>query len=466
MKSLFDLYCINVLVNDVKTNSKEVFLNDAFVCVKGVNVDRHQYINEAIKRGASFLIVSKGKKYPIPYVKVKNTNKELINILSNVYSDAKNIGIIAITGTDGKTTTASIIRDMIGYDYCGYIGTNGVKGKYFNANSENTTPAIEYNYKYLDKFAKEKLKYATIEASSEGMLHKRLEGFKFKIGILTNFTEDHLNVHKTLKNYLKCKKKVFHNIDKDGLAILNMDDKFYKQFRKSCNCSVVTYGKNKYSTLRIIDYELFPNKTRIKYMLKKNIFIIESPLVGEFNVYNLSAAILTLLSLNYNISEIRKRILNIKTPYGRCEFLNYNTEYKIFLDYAHTVNGIKSVLTYLNSIKKRKIITVIGSAGGREKEKRPSMGKVAQNLSDIVIYTMDDPRYEKVLDIVNEMVDKSKRNYLIEIDRKKAIHMALEMAQKDDIVAILGKGRDNYMAIFDKKILYSDLLVLDNYFKK
>ena len=466
MKNLFELYCIDVLVNDVKTNSKEVFLNDAFVCIKGVKVDRHKYIDEAIKRGASFLVVSKGKKYSIPYVKVRNTNKELVNILSNVYSNAKNIGIIAITGTDGKTTTASIIRDIIGNDLCGYIGTNGIKGKYFNNSSENTTPAIEYNYKYLDKFAKEGLKYVAIEASSEGMLHKRLEGFKFKIGILTNFTEDHLNVHKTLKNYLKCKKKVFHNIDKDGTAILNKDDPFYKQFRKSCTCNVITYGKNKYSTLRIMDYELFSNKTKITYMYKKNIFVIESPLVGEFNVYNLSAAILALLSLDYNLSDIRKRILNIKVPYGRCEFLDYKTEYKIFLDYAHTVNGIKSVLTYLNNIKKRKIITVIGSAGGREKEKRPNMGKVAQSLSDIVIYTMDDPRYENTLDIINEMVDESKRNYFIEIDRKKAIYMALNIAEKNDIVAILGKGRDNYMAILDKKILYSDIIVLDDYFKK
>jgi len=129
MKNLFDLYCIDIPINDVKTNSKEVIENDLFVCIKGLNADRHKYIEEAIKNGANSLVVSKGKKYSVPYVKVKNTNKELINIVNNIYSGAKKISLIAITGTDGKTTTASILRDLLGKDICGYIGTNGINGK-------------------------------------------------------------------------------------------------------------------------------------------------------------------------------------------------------------------------------------------------------------------------------------------------------------------------------------------------
>jgi len=466
MKNLFDLYCIDIPINDVKTNSKEVIENDLFVCIKGLNADRHKYIEEAIKNGANSLVVSKGKKYSVPYVKVKNTNKELINIVNNIYSGAKKISLIAITGTDGKTTTASILRDLLGKDICGYIGTNGINGKFIKANSNNTTPSLEVTYKYLDKFYEEGLTYASIEASSEGMLYKRLESLNFKIGVFTNFTEDHLNVHKTRENYLKCKRKVFNKIDKDGFAILNMDDPYYKYFRRSSKGKVLTYGKNKYSKLRIISFEEELGKTKIIYLYNKKKHMIESPLLGEFNVYNLSAAILVLISLGYNFSEIRKRILKITVPKGRCEFLDYKTDYKILIDYAHTENGIKNILTYLNTIKKKRIITVVGSAGGREKEKRKNMGKVSQELSDIVIYTMDDPRYENVIDIINDLIDKSKDNYLIEIDRKKAIIKALKMAEKDDIVAILGKGRDNYMAIKDKKLLYSDVLVLDNYFKE
>ena len=464
MKNLFDLYCIDIMVNDIKTNSLEVKPKDLFVCIKGVNIDRHNFIDNAINNGASFLIVSKGK-YNIPYIKVKNTSKELLTVSNYLYPNARNMDLIAVTGTDGKTTVASIISNMLGKDTCGYIGTNGILGKYVRTSCNNTTPPVEITYKYLDKFYNEGLKYASIEASSEGMLYKRLAGLKFKRAILTNFTEDHLNVHKTKDNYLKCKRKVFLNLDKDGIAILNRDDPNYKKFSTSCKTKIITYGKNKYSTLRILDYKLENNSTKIVYLYEKSKFVINSPLLGEFNVYNVSAAILCLLSLGYNLSEIRKKVLNIKIPLGRCEFLDYRTDYKILLDYAHTENGVKNILTFLNSIKKGRIITVMGSAGGREKEKREKMGKYAQKLSDIVIYTMDDPRYEKVSDIVNDLIDDSKKNYVVEENRENAIIKALNMASKDDIVAILGKGRDNYMAIEDKKILYSDIFVLDKYFK-
>lgn len=465
MKNLFELYFIDVKVKDIKTNSKEVSKEDVFVCIKGVNVDRHEYINEAIKNGASFIVVSKGKNYKVPYIKVKNTNRELSVLADYIYDDAKKINLIAVTGTDGKTTTASIIKDML-KDECGYIGTNGVVGKNYKASCDNTTPPVEKTYKYLDIFYKEGLNYATIEASSEGMLYKRLENLEFKRAIFTNFTEDHLNVHKTLENYLRCKRKVFKQIAKDGIAILNKDDKYYKKIKASCKCKTLSYGKSKYVNLKILSFKEYTNKTEIKYRYKGKIFEINSPLLGEFNVYNLSAAILTLLSMGYKVSTIRKKVYNIKRPFGRCEFLNYNAPYKVVIDYAHTTNGIKNILTYLNKIKEGKIITVSGSAGGREKEKRKWMGKALQELSDFVIYTEDDPRYEKPNDIINDLIDKSKANYITIINRKKAILKALSIAESGDIVAILGKGRDNYMAIKDKKVFYSDIHILDKYFNK
>ncbi len=465
MKNLFDLYFIDVKVKDIKTNSKEVSKEDVFICIKGVNVDRHEYISEAIKNGASFIVVSKGKNYKVPYIKVKNPNKELSILTDYIYDDAKKINLIAVTGTDGKTTTASIIKDML-KDECGYIGTNGVIGKNYKATCDNTTPPLEKTYKYLDIFYKEGLTYAAIEASSEGMMHKRLGKLEFKRAIFTNFTEDHLNVHKTLENYLKCKRKVFKQISKDGIAILNKDDEYYKKFKASCRCKTLSYGKSKYSRLRILSFKEYSNKTEIKYRYKGKVFEINSPLLGEFNVYNLSAAILTLLSMGYKVSTIRKKVYNIKVPFGRCEFLDYKTPYKIVIDYAHTTNGIKNILTYLNKIKRGKIITVSGSAGGREKEKRKWMGKALQELSDIVIYTEDDPRYEKPGEIINDLIDKSKTNYITIINREKAILKALSLAKNNDIVAILGKGRDNYMAIKDKKVFYSDIHVLDKYFNK
>ena len=463
MKNLYNLYKKNINIKDVKTNSKEITNNDLFACIKGVEEDRHKYIDEAINNGASLLIVSKQGNYNIPFVKVKNVEKELVRVLKYVYNDYSKINLIGVTGTDGKTTTATIIKYLL--DDCSYIGTNGIISKSINEDLNNTTPSIEKTYYYLDKLAKDKTKYVSIEASSEGLLHKRLNGLLFKRAIITNITEDHLNVHKTIENYINCKKLLFKQLDKDGVAILNRDDKYYDKF-KSIKRKKYTYGFNRYSTLRIIDYKLNSDSTIIKYKYNKKYYVIKSPLLGLFNIYNLSAAILTMLSLNYNFDYINKNIKNIKTIKGRVEFLNYNTNYKIVIDYAHTENGIKEILTYLNSIKKGRIITVTGAAGGREKENRKKKGIVLQSLSDLVIYTMDDPRYEKVSDIINMMIDNNRSNYVIEEKREVAISKALSMAGKDDIVAILGKGRDTYMAIEYKKVYYSDIDVINKYFEK
>ena len=463
MKNIYDLYSVDLFIKDIKTNSKDVLPSDIFVCVKG-QTDRHLYIDEAIKKGAKFLVVSKGK-YDIPYVKVKNTRKELLNILNYFYDKAKLMDLIVTVGTDGKSTTSLIIRDMLEKDNCGYIGTNGIKGYFLNKESSNTTLPIEQTYKYLDMFYKENLKYASCELSSEGILTKRMENLKFKVCIFTNFKSDHLDVHKTQENYLKCKRRAFHNIRNDGFAILNMDDPMYKKFRVSSKGVKLSYGFNKRSTLRIVSYKLLSDKTIVCYRYKKKKFTVISPLLGLFNVYNLSAAILTLLALGYSISDVIRRTSFIKIPAGRCEFLNYSSDFKILLDYAHTENAIKEVLTFLNQIKKGRIITVSGSAGKRDKEKRPKMGRVLQTLSDYVVYTMDDPRFESPSLIASEMIYKEKDNYTYIEDRKKAITYALDLAKKDDIVAILGKGRDNYMAIKDKKVLYSDIFVLDDYFK-
>lgn len=463
MKNLYNLYKKDLNINNVKTNSKEVLSNDLFVCIKGLKKDRHEYIDEALNKGAAFLVVSKGKDYKVPYIKVRNVNKELVNILKYIYEDYSRVNLIGVTGTDGKTTTATIIKDML--DNTGYIGTNGVISDNTNESLNNTTPSIEKLYYYLDKLYKEGNKYISLEASSEGLLGNRLDGLLFKRAIITNITEDHLNVHKTIDNYIKCKRKLFNKLDKDGIAILNRDDNYFYKF-KTMKKKKLTYGKSKYSNLRIIDYIEEENKTIIKYKYKKKYYIVTSPLLGEFNVYNLSSVILTLLSLNISFDKIQKLVNKIKTPSGRVEFLDYNTNYKILIDYAHTENGIKNILTFLNKMKHKRIITVTGAAGGREVENRNKKGIVLQALSNLVIYTMDDPRWEKPIDIINMMIDKTKDNYIIEENRETAIKKALSIANKDDIVAILGKGRDTYMAIKDLKVYYSDIDVLDKYFKK
>lgn len=466
MKKINDLYDCSYEdeIKDIKINSKEVETGDVFVCTKGVNADRHDFIDEAIANGASLLIVKNDGNYSIPYIKVDDPNHELAILSSKFYDypDEK-LNLIGITGTDGKTTTATIIRDLLGSSLCGYIGTNGVEGKNISDKISNTTPECHLIYKYLYLFLKEDLKYVSMEASSEAFYRKRLESFKFDVGILTNVTEDHLNIHKTLDNYVDSKKELFRQLKDDGVAILNIDDNYFDEF-KDIHDRVLTYGKNKNADIWIMKIEENENNTLIGFRYKNKDYEIVSPLVGEFNVYNLMAGILCLLHFGFSLEDVLSRINNIKTPVGRCEFLDFGTNYKIVLDYAHTPNGLSSILDYLNKIKKNRIITVTGSAGGREKAKRSEMGKVVLEKSDIVIFTMDDPRYEDPKDIINEMIKGKEGCYEIIIDRKEAINYALDHTRSGDIILIAGKGRDNYMAIEDKYIPYCDYDVIKEYF--
>lgn len=466
MKKINELYdCkYNTLIKDIKINSKEVNPGDLFVCTKGISCDRHDFIDEAVSNGASFLIVKKTGNYKVPFIKVSNPNKELATLSRKFYDypDTK-LKLIGITGTDGKTTTATIIRDLLGKDLCGYIGTNGVMGKKINDKISNTTPECHIIYKYLYLFNKEDLKYVAMETSSESLLHGRLDSFLFDIGILTNITEDHLNVHKSMENYINSKKLLFKKIKDTGIAILNIDDEHYNDF-SNITKNKITYGKNINADLCIKEITEKENNTEISFSYKNNIYNITSPLTGEFNVYNLMAAILCMLSLDFTIEDILPRIKNITIPKGRCEFLDFNTPYKIVLDYAHTPNGLLSILKYLNKIKKNRIITITGSAGGREKEKRNKMGKVVLDNSDLVIFTTDDPRYESPQEIINEMIKDNKGCYEVIIDREEAINFALDHARSGDIILIAGKGRDNYMAVEDKYIKYCDYDVVENYF--
>lgn len=459
MKKLNELYncSYDCLVKDIKTNSKEIEKGDMFVCIKGVNVDRHNYIKEAIEKGCSCLIVDRGSNYSVPYIKVEDTNKELGIVSKKFYDYDDSLKMIGVTGTDGKTTTSSIIRDML--IECGYIGTNGIKGNSLDISSNNTTPDLNLIYKYLNVFKKEKLSYVSMEVSSEGLLHNRVYGVNFDIGVLTNISEDHLNVHKTLSNYVDSKIKLFKSIKESGYAILNRDDRFFDKFSENCNCNIFSYGKDKNSDLRIDSFDEKEEETYIRFVYMDKLYEVKSSLKGEYNVYNLMAAISVLICLGFDLLDIIDRVKNIKQVLGRCELFSVGG-FNVVLDYAHTENGLRSILSYLNKIKKNRIITVTGSAGGREREKRKGMGRVVQSLSDLVIYTMDDPRYENVIDIINEMKDDDVNNYMIVEDRRKAIEKAFSLAKSNDIILVAGKGRDNYMAIEARKENYSDYEVI------
>ncbi len=462
MKKLNELYeniPYDTEIKGIKINSKEVESGDLFVCTMGVTADRHNFIDDAVSHGASALVVSrKDIKTSIPSVYVENTNKELPFLCSKFYDHPEDkMTMIGVTGTDGKTTTSTVIHTLMGNDICGYLGSNGANCSKFNEETQNSTPDADKLYKIFKKFLDAGCKYVSFEASSEAFYRGRLNAMKFDISVLTNITEDHLNVHKTLDNYIECKCKLFSNTKKDGLCILNHDDEHFERVKRSCNGKVLTYGKGIDNDLQIISYVLKPRFTKIKIKYKNKEYDIESSLLGEYNVYNLAAALLVCLELGCNIKDLQKKTQKLEVD-GRFKILNTETPYTVVVDYAHTTNAVKSVLDFVHTLDVNRSIVVIGSAGGREKEKRPLMGKTVADNANYAIFTADDPRDEDPEVIAKEMASeiKDKESYEIEVDRKKAVRRAIDMAKPKDIVLILGKGCETSQKLKDGPVYYSD----------
>lgn len=464
MKKLSELYDVNsdVLIKGIKINSKEIEPGDIFVCTMGVTADRHDFIDQAIENGASAIMVSKdvGEK-SVPVIKVSNTNDELSRLCQKFYNyPNKELTMIGVTGTDGKTTTSTIVQTLIGKDDCGYIGTNGRswKDKVLDDNP-NTTPDETVLYKFLSDFRDDGCKYAVMEASSEAYFRKRLNNLVYDVSCYTNVTSEHLNIHGSFENYINCKKEVFKNTKKDGYCILNRDDMHYEEMKDACNGTVLTYGMDKSSDLVIEDYKIEPRKTEITFAYKEKKYVVESPLVGEFNVYNLAAGLLICMSLGFDIERLIERVCQIKVS-GRMELLDTNTPYYVMVDYAHTPNGIKNLLKFVHTLDINRSIVVIGQAGERDYLKRPKVGNTVVENASYAIFTYEDPRSEDPKDICEDIIKELKTthdNYEIVIDRHEAIEKAIMMAKDKDMVLILGKGNETYQKLKHETIYFNDI---------
>lgn len=440
-------------IEGIKTNSKEVNKGDLFVCIKGVNADRHDYIDEAISNGASALIVSKDVDVNVPFIKVKDTNESLKEILNKFYDNPLNkLKVIGITGTDGKTTSAKIVQELIGSDKCAYIGTLGVEYKDKHIKTNNTTPSLDELYYYFDLLVKENIKYLVMETSSEAFFYNRLDGIHFDIAGLTNITSDHMNTHKTIQNYVDCKKQLFINSD---IQIINSNDLHFKEILEVSK-NYFTYGYENTDYLRINNFTQNPNNTDINVTINNKEYNIHSSLLGRFNVENLSLALLICYKLGFDIEQLLTKTDKLVVK-GRMQIVNYGQNFYCVIDYAHTINSIYNVLEFARSLDINKIITVTGQAGGRDHTKRNTIGQIVLEKSDYAIFTTDDPRNEDPKEIIDEMIKGlPNTNYEIVLDREEAIAKAASMAKENDMILALGKGADLYQKVKDETLYYSE----------
>lgn len=456
----------NTLIKDIKIDSREVEEGDLFVAVSGFNVDHSEYIDDAIEKGAAAIVTNKDIEKEVPVVKVDDVNKMLDEICSRFYDYDYLQKLIGVTGTDGKTTTATMIFNILKDKHkIAYMGTNGIEYDGVNIKTENTTPTTEKLYKYLSNLEKNDCESVVMEVSSEALLHKRVDKFKFKYAIYTNITEDHLNIHHTIENYINSKFILADLVREDGAVIINIDDINCKKLLNR-NKKIYTYGIDSKSDFRIENIVESSKTLEFDIAYKKSIFHIKSSFIGKYNAYNLTASFIVCYLEGIKEDEIVKKIENMSAIPGRGEVLDFSQNYKLILDYAHTENGIKTIVDSVKD-KYSKIILLTGAAGGREKSKRSKIGKYILENTDLVIFTMDDPRFESVDEIIDQMIgEETSDNYVRINDRKDAIYYALKTATEGDIVLILGKGRDNYMAIEDKRVPYSDYDVIESYFNK
>ena len=312
----------DTLITGIKTSSVNIKKGDLFICIDNKTMDRHLFIDDAINKGAAAVIVKNdvGKK-SVPIIKVNNPNQAFVDIINKFYDYPTNkLQIIGVTGTDGKTTVATIIYKLL--NNCAYIGTNGITYNNYKEKTSNTTPSLDKTIPLFADMVKNNIKTVSMEVSSEALYYDRVNGIKFNCSILTNITKEHLNTHKTLENYIACKCKLFDNTI--GPCILNKDDEHYLEVSKHCQ-KIYTYGKDNDNDLYFKDVKLLEDKTLFKIVYQNQEYEIESPLIAMFNVYNLCAALLALVSLGYNMNNLISNIKNIKVSLNDLKGVVVNT---------------------------------------------------------------------------------------------------------------------------------------------
>ena len=441
-------------IADVTDKTSSISDGCAFVCVKGARFDGHTFAEKALQQGARAVIVTEDTGLKEQVI-VNNTREAYAIMCKNLYDNAvEKLTVIGITGTNGKTTTAFIIKDILkalGIE-SGLIGTvkNMVGEKEFA--TELTTPDPYDMHKLFKMMVDDGIKYCVMETSSQAFHQMRLAGIHFKTGVFTNLTQDHLDYHGTIEEYKNCKKTLFYNSDN---IILNADDEASEFMAEGIKGNIKYYGVNSASDYKAENTELFAD--RVEYNLNGGSVVFNIP--GDFSIYNSLSAISAVCSLGFDFSDVIRAIATANAVKGRIELLKTNTDFSVIIDYAHTPDGLEKAIQAVRGFTKGRVITLFGCGGDRDKTKRPKMGRMATDLSDIVIITTDNPRTEDPDVIIEEILIGtvgSKAEVITVTDRSEAIKKALSIAKKDDAILLAGKGHETYQVIGKERVHYDE----------
>ena len=448
---------------DIQSDSRKIKPGDTFIAVKCEVNDGHKYVESAIKKGATRVIVERGE-YDVETLTVPDTREYLNSYLEDNYNKyLEEMNIIGITGTNGKTTTSYLLYETLNKlgMKTAYIGTIGfyLDGKVCDL--PNTSVDICDTYDLIMKAYDKGYKNVIMETSSHALYNGRLKTIKFDYAVFTNLTQDHLDYHKTMGNYALAKQLLFKQLKDSGIAIVNFDDKYKDYFLLDQNTNF-TYGFNG-GNIKIKDYEMNQNGSNFTYTYDNKNYKTKIKLLGKYNVYNALALISILTCMKIKQKDILKILPELDAPVGRMQMLKYKTN-NIIIDYAHTPDAIENIMTTLRDLVKGDTYVVFGCTGDRDRLKRPIMTKYVANNSKYFIITNDDPHYEEPSQIVDDMIkDLDFSNYEVCLDREEAIIKGINLLKENDVLFILGKGHEENMIIKDKKIPFNDYKVVKNY---
>jgi len=459
-----------------------------FVAIRGLKNDGHDFIDEAISRGAKCIVHEKDRPFPQPVTALKvSDSRRALGILAKNYFGHPSAGLalIAVMGTNGKTTITFLLESILkeaGF-HCGVLGTINYRYKDKTYSAPNTTPESYEMQKILRAMLDEGVTHVVAEVSSHAVDLKRVDDCDFDLGVFTNLTRDHLDYHLTMENYFQAKKRFFAEIlpksSKGHLhkMVVNADDPWGQRILREVSLPALAYGIESACAIKAVHYELSLSGIKTEINLAGDTVFIKSPLIGQFNLYNILAAMGAAFILQIPAEVIKKGIENVSRIPGRLEPVDAAAEFSVFVDYAHTDDALRRVLQNLAELKKKRIITVFGCGGNRDRGKRPLMAEAATRLSDLTIITSDNPRLEDPMDIIAEIetgIDRKKvkktdpgrlrlngdaRLYTVIPERKKAIAASIQAAEHGDIVLIAGKGHEDYQILGNEKVPFDDRVI-------
>ncbi len=455
LKSFGDL---SLEVKDIAYDSRKIKGGEVFVAIKGTKLDGHSFIDDAIRKGASAIVVEEiPEDIKVTTVQVKDTREALSKMAKNLFRPHfEKMKIIGITGTNGKTTTSYLLESVIRQtgEETALIGTIKYRFSGKEIPATVTTPESVDLMRLLKEISEKGIRYVVMEVTSHSLSQGRVRDCPFEVAVFTNITRDHLDYHGSMENYFKEKQKLFLEYNPE-ISVINSDDPMGRKIAEKLK-RCITYGIDT-GIVRAKEIKIGWDGIRAKVVTPKGLLNISSELIGRFNLYNILACSAAAYALGIENEKIEEGIRRLRSVPGRMEIIKKDPA--VIIDYAHTPDALKKVIETLREISGKRIITVFGCGGERDKGKRPVMGYIAAKMSDVVIVTSDNPRREDPLEIIKQIeegIKKTGRDYIVEVDRRKAIEKAILIAEKDDIVLIAGKGHEQYQIIGEERIPFSD----------